>query len=261
MYETSDAIELNFVDLGWSFGIMAVAIALSNWQKLGLEKQLLLATGRSFLQLLALGYLVSTIFDLNHPIPIVIILGVMLLIATKATQERIDHNGKSFFFMILGSLLVSSLFTLSYVFSLIVHLKVWYSPRYLIPFTGMILGNAMNSAALSGQHLIRSIRQNHREIETYLCLGASPRQAIINYKYESIRISLIPILNQMMVVGGVSLPGMFTGQILGGSDPFNASSYQILILFMIVLTNILTSILVTEGIYRKCFNKNAQLIV
>ena len=54
MYETSDAIELNFVDLGWSFGIMAVAIALSNWQKLGLEKQLLLATGRSFLQLLAL---------------------------------------------------------------------------------------------------------------------------------------------------------------------------------------------------------------
>ena len=83
MYETSDAIELNLVDLGWSFGIMAVAVALSNWQKLGLEKQLLLATGRSFLQLLALGYLVSTIFDLNHPIPIVIILGVMLLIATK----------------------------------------------------------------------------------------------------------------------------------------------------------------------------------
>ncbi|KFF41979.1 MAG: TIGR00245 family protein [Candidatus Atelocyanobacterium thalassa isolate SIO64986] len=261
MYEPSNVIKLNFVDLSWSFGMMAIAIALSNWQELGLEKQLLLATGRAFLQLLALGYLISTIFNLNHPIPILTVLGVMLLIAAKVTQERIDYNGRSFFFIISGSLLISNLFTLSYVFYLIVHLQVWYSPQYLIPLAGMILGNAMNSAALSGQHLIKSIRHNQREIETYLCLGATPRQAITSYKHESIRISLIPILNQMMVVGIVSLPEMFAGQVLGGSNPSDASSHQILILFMIVLTNMLTSILVTEGVYRQCFNENSQLTI
>ncbi|MEM8780827.1 MAG: ABC transporter permease, partial [Cyanobacteria bacterium P01_G01_bin.49] len=70
-----------------------------------------------------------------------------------------------------------------------------------------------------------------------------------------------PTLNKMLVVGIVSLPGMFTGQVLAGSDPLNAASYQILILFMIVFTDILTAILVTEGIYRQCFNDQAQLII
>ena len=108
---------------------------------------------------------------------------------------------------------------------------------------------------------MKDISHNQREVETYLCLGATPRQAIAQYRKEAIRISLIPTLNQMMVVGLVSLPGMFTGQVLGGSDPLNAVSYQILILFMIMLTNIVTAILITEGIYRQCFNEQAQLIV
>jgi putative ABC transport system permease protein len=65
----------------------------------------------------------------------------------------------------------------------------------------------------------------------------------------------------MMVVGIVSLPGMFTGQVLAGVDPLNAASYQILILFMIISTNILTSVLVTEAVYRRFFNENSQLIL
>jgi putative ABC transport system permease protein len=63
----------------------------------------------------------------------------------------------------------------------------------------------------------------------------------------------------MMVVGLVSLPGMFTGQVLAGSDPLNAASYQILILFLIAFANLLTAILVTEGLYRRFFNAAWQL--
>ena len=59
----------------------------------------------------------------------------------------------------------------------------------------------------------------------------------------------------------VSLPGMFTGQVLAGVDPLNAASYQILILFMIALTNLLTAVLVTQGVYRRFFNQNAQLVL
>jgi putative ABC transport system permease protein len=72
-------------------------------------------------------------------------------------------------------------------------------------------------------------------------------------------VSLIPTLNQMLVVGIVSLPGMLTGQVLAGVDPVDAASYQILILFAIALTNLLTSLLVAEGVYRRFFNQNAQL--
>ncbi|MGB5592453.1 MAG: iron export ABC transporter permease subunit FetB [Crocosphaera sp.] len=254
-------IELDLLDLGWSLGIMAIAIVLSNWQRLGLEGQLLLATGRSLLQLLVVGYVITAIFELNHPLPVLGILGVMLTIAAKVTSNRIPHQGKGLFPLVWVSLLVSSGLTLSYALSLIIQPETWYSPQYLIPLAGMILGNAMNSASLSGERLFNAISHNQREVETYLCLGATPQQAIANYRKEAIRISLIPTLNQMMVVGIVSLPGMFTGQVLGGSDPLNAASYQILILFMIMLTNILTSILVTEGVYRQCFNQQAQLII
>ncbi|MEL6930175.1 MAG: ABC transporter permease, partial [Cyanobacteria bacterium J06600_6] len=71
---------------------------------------------------------------------------------------------------------------------------------------------------------------------------------------------LIPTLNNMVVIGLVSLPGMFTGQVLGGSNPRDAASYQILILFAIVLVNLITTVLITEGIYKKFFNSREQLI-
>jgi putative ABC transport system permease protein len=40
----------------------------------------------------------------------------------------------------------------------------------------------------------------------------------------------------MTVVGIVSIPGMMTGQILGGTSPEIAARYQIIILFMIAAT-------------------------
>ena len=253
------AIELDFLDLGWSLAIMAIAMVLSNWQRLGLEGQLFLATGRSLLQLLVVGYVITAIFELNHPIPVLFILGVMLTIATQVSRNRISQKIKGLFPLVWVSLLVSSGLTISYALALIIQPEAWYSPQYLIPLTGMILGNAMNSASLSGERLISTISHNQLEVETYLSLGATPKEAIASYRKEAIRVSLIPTLNQMMVVGMVSLPGMFTGQVLAGNNPLNAASYQILILFMILLTNILTAILVTEGVYRRCFNEQAQL--
>ncbi|MEY2983517.1 MAG: hypothetical protein RLZZ568_134, partial [Cyanobacteriota bacterium] len=64
---------------------------------------------------------------------------------------------------------------------------------------------------------------------------------------------------QMMVVGLVSLPGMFTGQVLAGGDPLNAAVYQILIMFLILLTNTLSTIAVTAIVYRQYFNECQQL--
>ena len=125
----------------------------------------------------------------------------------------------------------------------------------------MILGNAMNSAALAGDRLVQGIKQHRLEIETYLSLGATPKEAIFSYQKEAIRTSLIPILNNMMVVGLVTLPGMLTGQVIAGNNPLNAASYQILILFAIVGTNLMTTLLVTETLYRRFFNREMQLTI
>jgi len=254
-------IELDWLDLGWTLGLIGLAMALSFWQRLDLEGQLFIAGARSLLQLLVVGYFLALIFAIDHPLAVLGILGVMLTIATIAAKNRISTQLKGLFPLVFGSLLVSTTLTLGYAILLIVQPPHWYSPQYLIPLTGMVLGNAMTSASLAGERLVSLIQQNQREVETHLCLGATSKQAIAAYQKTAIRASLIPTINQMMVVGIVSLPGMFTGQVLAGIDPLNAVSYQILILFMIALANLITAILVTEGVYRRFFNEQMQLIL
>ena len=253
------AIELDSFDLVLALGIMGITIVLSLWQNLDLEKQLALGTGRSLLQLLVVGYVLDLVFALNNWLAVVGIILVMLSIAAITVRNRINLKIKSILPLVWLSLLSSTTLTLGYIILLIIQPPRWYEPQYLIPLAGMILGNAMNGAALAGDRLVSGIKQHRLEIETHLALGATPKQAIFSYHKEAVRTGLIPILNNMMVVGLVSLPGMLTGQVIAGNSPLNAASYQILILFALVGANLITTLLVTESLYKKFFNRSMQL--
>ena len=253
-------ISLDTTDLVLCLGLIGIAIALSLWRKLALEKQLAYSAVRSLMQLIAIGYILDIVFAIDNWLIVLCILGVMIAIASIVTRNRIDQKLPGLLATVILSLVASSAFTLGYVILLIVQPERWYEPQYLIPLAGMLFGNAMNGASLAGDRLLNAINQNRLEIETHLCLGATGKQAISSYQKEAIRTGLIPTLNNMVVIGLVSLPGMFTGQVLGGSNPRDAASYQILILFAIVVVNLMTAILVTEGIYKKFFNQDEQLI-
>ncbi len=257
----NNVIELDIIDLALALGIIGVAIALSLWQKLGLETKFMFGAGRALLQLLIVGYVLDLVFALHNWFAVLIVLLFMLSVAAITARNRIDKQRPGLLPIVCLSLIASTGLTVAYIIVAIVQPPVWYEPQYLIPLTGMLLGNAMNSASLAGDRLINAIKQNYREIETHLCLGATPKQAIFNYQKEAIRTGLIPTLNTMMVVGLVTLPGMFTGQVLAGTDPLNAASYQILILFAIALTNLIATFLITESLYRRFFNQNLQLII
>jgi putative ABC transport system permease protein len=77
-------IELDWLDLGWTLGLIGLAIALSVWQRLDLEGQLFIGGMRSLLQLLVVGYFIALIFAINHPLAVLGILGVMSSIAAIA---------------------------------------------------------------------------------------------------------------------------------------------------------------------------------
>ena len=126
--------------------------------------------------------------------------------------------------------MASTTLTVIYTTGFIIRPEVWYEPRYVIPLTGIVLGNAMTSATIAGDRLVSNLKQNQIEIETHLSLGATPAQAIAAYRTAAIKAGLIPTINAMMVVGIVKLPGIITGQLLGGVDPFNAALYQMLIM-------------------------------
>jgi putative ABC transport system permease protein len=252
-------IALNEVDLLWTLGLLAFTVALATWQRLGLSGQMLWAGFRAIVQLLVVGASLTLVFTLDNPWAVALVLAVMSVIAAVVARNRMQIPGQKGLW-IWGAITFSAALTLVYSLGLIIQPPVWYSPQYLIPLAGMVLGNAMNSATLAGERLGSLIRQSTQEIETYLSLGASLSQAIFAYRQAALRASLTPILNQMLVVGLVSLPGMFTGQVLAGSDPLNAASYQILILFMILLADLLSALLVCQGIQRRFFNGAWQLL-
>ncbi|HEY9820491.1 MAG TPA: iron export ABC transporter permease subunit FetB [Candidatus Sericytochromatia bacterium] len=252
-------IKLDLTDLVWGLGMIAIAIGISSWQRLGLEIPLAHATLRTVVQLLGVGYILAIIFELKNAIAVLGVLMVMLTIATITARNRIGKKIPQLLFVVFGSIFFSTALTLSYTNLLIIQPETWYEPQYLIPLAGIVLGNSMNGAAIAGERLVSSISSSRLEIETHLSLGATPQQAVTAYRKDAVRAGLIPTLNQMMVVGVVTLPGMITGQLLSGIKPLEAASYQILIMLMLAFTNLITTVLVTQGLTRQFFNTQAQL--
>jgi putative ABC transport system permease protein len=157
-------------------------------------------------------------------------------------------------------MLIGSGLTLVYVGAVVVRMDPWYNPRYLIPLFGMIVGNAMNAAALAAERLDAEMRNRRTEVEAYLALGASAERAAREPVRRALVASLIPTINGLMVVGIVSLPGMMTGQILAGASPLLAVRYQIVVMFMLASSVAITSAAVTLWSRSRFFNPDLQLI-
>ncbi|BAZ26630.1 hypothetical protein NIES4073_75380 [Kalymmatonema gypsitolerans NIES-4073] len=255
-----ELIKLDFVDLACAVGLMGAAIALSAWERIGLELNLAIATGRTILQLAVLGYVLEFIFALDNPWAVLAILSIMLTISAIVARNRITQKIPQMLPLVWGSIFLSTALTMLYTNVLIIQPDRWFEPQYVIPLAGIVLGNAMNAAALTGERLVSTINASQLEIETHLSLGATPQQAIVQYRKDAVRAGLIPTVNQMMIIGMVTLPGIITGQLLSGVNAREAASYQILIMFMIAFANLLTTVLVTRGISRQFFNSAAQLV-
>lgn len=255
-----ELIKLDLVDLASATALMAMAIGLSAWERIGLELNLALATGRTILQLAVLGYVLDFIFAFNNAWAVLAFITVLLTITAIVARNRITRKIPLVLPLVWGSMLVSTILVLVYTNYVIIQPNRWYEPQYVIPLAGIVLGNAMNAAAIAGERFVSTINVSQLEIETHLSLGATPQQAIARYRQDAIRAGLIPTINQMMIIGMVILPGFVAGQLLSGVNALDAVSYQILLVFMTAFANLLTIILLTKGLSRQFFNSAAQLI-
>ncbi|RUS99171.1 iron export ABC transporter permease subunit FetB [Dulcicalothrix desertica PCC 7102] len=255
-----EIIKLDFTDLGIAVALMAITIGLSAWEKLGIEIKLLMATGRTILQLMVLGYVLDFIFAVDNVIAVLAILAVIITIAAIITRNRISQKIPLVLPLVWGAMFISTSVSIIYTNYLIIQPQRWFEPRYVIPLALMVIAGAMNAAAIAGERLVKTIDSSHLEIETHLSLGATPTQAVAQYRKEAIRAGIIPTINQMTLVGMVTIPSFFTGQLLAGVKADEAISYQIVVLFMIAFANLVTTILITRGLSRQFFNEHAQLI-
>jgi putative ABC transport system permease protein len=145
------------------------------------------------------------------------------------------------------------------VTEVILKIDPWWNPRYLIPLAGMIMGNALNSGSLAGERFIADFKNRLAEVETMLTLGYSSKDASADIRRKAVRSALIPTLNSMFTVGLVHLPGMMTGQILGGASPLVATKYQIVVMFMISSTVVVTALVMLRLLVRRIFTPAHQI--
>jgi putative ABC transport system permease protein len=228
-------IALSYLDLTLAAGLI-ILLALISWRmRLGLVGQLLLAALRTTVQLLLIGIVLKALFSYVHIGLMALIAAVMLLAAGRevmSRQKRKFAGGWGFGVGTL-SMFISSFTIALFALNVIVGVEPWYTPQYAIPLLGMLLGNTMNGISIGLDRLTATAWDQRTQIEGRLMLGHNWSRAIDRIRTQSIRSGLIPIINSMAAAGLVSLPGMMTGQILGGSPPMEAVKYQILIMFLI----------------------------
>ncbi len=228
-------ISLSPLDLALAAALVALLAALSFSMRLHLQRQIIIAAARMTVQLMLIGFVLKALFSYVHLGWIVVVAFVMLLAAGREVTVRQKRRFAGWWGFGLGtvSMFISSFSITVLALTVIIGPQPWYEPQYAIPLLGMLLGNTMNGVSIGLDRLTAAAWDQRTLIEGRLMLGSAWHQAIENLRSESIRSGLIPIINSMMAAGLVSLPGMMTGQILGGNPPMEAVKYQILIMFLI----------------------------
>lgn len=259
-FTTTKLVELQPSDLGLALGLLVGAIVLSFWLRLRLEWQMLIATGRMIAQLVVVGYLCWFVFAGDSPLGVGVTFVALLALAVIQIRNQISKDFPHLMVWIAVPLGVSTLVTLLYGIGVVIRPTNGLAPRYVIPLAALLLTHGVNVSTLAGDRFLRLVQQHQLEIETHLSLGATPQQAIAAYRQQAMKAALMPTLNTMTTLGLVTIPMFMSGQLLGGVNPLEAASYQILISLMFLFASIATLGLILFGLSRLCFNAAAQLV-
>lgn len=169
-------------------------------------------------QLMLVGYLLVYIFEADAPWIVLAVLMVMVLAASWIALRTIpDFRGALYGYAFLAILTGGGL-TVILITQVVLTLDPWYQPSFMVPLAGMIFAASMNSVSLAAE---RALAEMKRDV------------SYIDARRIALKAGLIPIVNSLLAVGLVSLPGLMTGQILSGVSPMIAVRYQVMVMCMI----------------------------
>lgn len=247
---------MNTSSLLISSSLVLVALLFSYFQKLKLEKEIIISVIRAVVQLVIVGYLLNYIFGFENPIFTTLLLLFMAFNAAYNAAKR----GKAIKNGLLISFISISLGTVITLSILVFSGAIKYEPYQIIPVSGMIISNAMVALGLCYRQLTSNFKNKREEVETKLSLGADILPSSIEIIRDSIKTGMLPTIDSAKTLGIVSLPGMMTGLILAGTSPVVAIKYQIMVTFMLLSTTSISSFIACYLSYKNFFNKRKQLV-
>ncbi len=235
----SDLEPIPILNLVWLLiPVLVVAYIYSRW--VGKKWEIAYASLRMAVQLILVGFVLSFVFTQKNPWLSMSVIILMITVSSAIALRNIENRNIGIFRDILISILVGGGVNLIIVVALVLQLDPWYEARYIIPLSGMIFANGMNTVSLAAERF-------YSELEI--------KEDFIKARYAGFRAAMIPQINVLLAVGLVSLPGMMTGQILSGISPLIAVRYQIMVMCMILGTAGLTTMLFF-ALRKRCYQLN-----
>lgn len=251
---------LSLLDVGIAAALIVLNGAISVVLSLGLGRKLALAAVRTVVQLLAIGYVLGWVFGHAHWYVVLPLAALMTAVAGFAGAAR----GKRFYagqrLDSVAAIWLSSWLVAAVGLFGVIGVHQWYEPQYVVPILGMILGNTLTGVALGVERMTEELTARRDWVETALALGATRWEAAQDAARQAVRAGMLPTLNQMAVVGVVSLPGMMTGQVLAGQSPLQAVRYQIVIMFLIAAASGLGTVGAVLLAFRHLFSKDHMFL-
>lgn len=243
--------DISYLALLSSFLFLGLPLWLSYKQNLKLSKEMIIASIRAFLQLMAIGYVITFIFSLKTPLVFSALVLMMMMIAARTSAKRGSEFQFSFWiaFSAIAAAEVASI-TVWILFDI-----VDYEAQYILPMSGMIIGSSMVAVSLTFDRLKKEFEATKELMMAKLALGASNRQASQELIESTVKAALIPNVEAMKTIGLVQLPGMMTGAILAGAAPATAVKYQLLIVLTMFGNAAITSIMASFLAYSAFFKQ------
>ncbi|KAI9305803.1 hypothetical protein BJ944DRAFT_161056 [Cunninghamella echinulata] len=225
---------LTWLNVAIAGGFILFNCAVSIYLDLQLEKSLIIAAIRCLVQLTIMGYILEDVFKANHPGIVMVMVAVLILLgAYETVYNKSKQTYHGMFVSVLISTAISALIIGVIGSRFAMEQSPFWVPQTFIPTMGMLLGNLLSGMAVALSSCLSSVSSNKEQIETYLAFGASRWEAGQSIAMEAVRLAMLPTINQMSVIGLISIPGMLSGQVLSGAPVMNAVRYQQIIMFMI----------------------------
>ena len=223
-------VSVTLGEVAASLALIAVAIAVSVWQRAGLEQDIAVAVVRSFLQLTAVGYVIQAIFDTDSLWLVLALLAGMVGFGAWTARGRAKGVPGA-----VGPILLALAVAAAVTLGLVLVLGVFEAtPRYLVPVGGMVIGNSMTAVAVSLNRMADEVHDGRRQIEAVLALGATSRQASRAIVSRSLRSGMIPLVDSTKTTGIVFFPGTMVGMLVAGAEPVDAVRLQVVLLWVLL---------------------------
>ncbi|KAK0214251.1 hypothetical protein EDD85DRAFT_924255 [Armillaria nabsnona] len=237
---------LTWYNVGLAFSFIVLNAVISKIFHLGIGVSLVTAAVRCMVQLALVATLLQSVFETDNPwavAAIAFLLNVMGTFETVVNKAKRRHERmfRSVLFGFIGSTIPVSIIGGRYAMSV----EPFWAPSQYIPIVGMMCGSTISGVVISLNYALKELQENRDKVEIYLAFGASRMEACKPIAIDALIMALTPPINQMSVLGIISIPGMMTGAILGGSSVQQAAKMQMIIMFMISASTGLASIFTT----------------